>query len=511
MRTKTERAKQRLEKSTEMCRRALLSSIPLFLLFFFVSPVNGATSNGNRFGPYVEVLKTPQPTNRALKIRKFAKIPDYNGGPAKIVGMTSWKKHLYVTTSVSGGYVWKINEITKEQVLWLDVKVAMKEKGRKLLVKEKYHGGVRGIAFHPRYRKVYISVVEERTKWIPKSRYLSIPTGKRADGDSVLLEFTYHTNGKPILSSLREVFRVGLRHLDHPIKQLAFKGSFLYISHGDGSVHSTLLGSGQNGMDALGKVLRINPIQVNGKPYTIPKRNPFVNTTGFLDEIYAYGFRNPHTLCVAMYAPHDIFVSDAGRDNVEEVNIVKAGLNYGWELREGPFVNLQKGGGIKRGVQSLPDDDEKYNFTYPNIALGHYGKEGWGFSEAKQAIAGGCPIDNGSGFNGLYLFTNFPSDGQMFFSKSYEMRYRTVTKGHPNVLKSARMYRLTVLYDRTGSGNYTKYDDMRQVIRLDSTKGTNKNRADTRIGRGYLGQVYISSKQNGIIYEVLNSFPKKSS
>lgn len=489
-----------------MSRIILSSQLLLALLFLYLKEVNARRRNKN-FGRYVEVLPTPMPTNRALKIRRFANIPDYKGEPARIVGMTSWNKHLYVTTSVSGGYVWQINEITKKRVLWLDVKTAMKTKGRKLLMSEKFHGGVRGIAFHPTYRKVYISIVEKRTKRIAKSRYLSIPNGKRVGGDSVLLEFTYHSNGKPILSSLREVFRVGLRQLDHPIKQLAFKGSFLYIGHGDGSVHSTLLGTGQNGMDALGKVLRINPIQVDGKSYTIPDGNPFVNKTGFLDEIYAYGFRNPHTICVAMYPPHDIFVSDAGRDNVEEVNIVKAGSNYGWELREGPFINRRKGGGIKRGVEPLPKDDEKYNLTYPNIALGHYGKEGWGFNEAKQAIAGGCPIENGSELTGLYLFTNFPSDGKMFFAKSYEMRYETVTKGPPNKLRSARLYKLKVLFDRDGSGKYSNHNDMREVIQIDRTKRTNRNRADTRIGRGYLGQVYISNKQNGIIYEVLNSFP----
>jgi glucose/arabinose dehydrogenase len=69
-------------------------------------------------------------------------------------------------------------------------------------------------------------------------------------------------------------------------------------------------------------------------PYGIPADNPFVGQEG-LDEIYAYGFRNPYRFSFDMAGDHALYVGDAGQEMWEEVSIVEKGGNYGWNVKEG--------------------------------------------------------------------------------------------------------------------------------------------------------------------------------
>lgn len=96
----------------------------------------------------------------------------------------------------------------------------------------------------------------------------------------------------------------------------------------------------QNLASLAGKMLRINP---DG---SIPEDNPFVGSVEHLEarpEIFAYGFRNgfgmeadPDAL-----APLRIFATENGPNANDEINLVAAGLNYGWGLHQG---YAQRGG-----------------------------------------------------------------------------------------------------------------------------------------------------------------------
>ena len=70
----------------------------------------------------------------------------------------------------------------------------------------------------------------------------------------------------------------------------------MYVGTGDGGgandQHGTR-GNAQSLGSPLGKILRIDPRQSGGKPYTIPSSNPFVGRSGARGEIYSYGLRNP--------------------------------------------------------------------------------------------------------------------------------------------------------------------------------------------------------------------------
>src|SRR5688572_12634217 len=121
---------------------------------------------------------------------------------------------------------------------------------------------------------------------------------------------------------------------------------YLYISIGDGGGRDDeglghvedwyLDNAGGNGQDItqnlLGNILRIDVDR--GAPYAIPADNPFVGKAG-LDEIYAYGLRNPYRMAFDPGGSHILLSMDAGQELWEEVSVIEKGGNYGWNVKEG--------------------------------------------------------------------------------------------------------------------------------------------------------------------------------
>lgn len=76
-----------------------------------------------------------------------------------------------------------------------------------------------------------------------------------------------------------------------------------------------------------GKILRVN------RDGTIPADNPFLaETKGKYGAIWARGLRNPFTFAIRP-ASGELFINDVG-GKFEEINIGKAGANYGWPVVE---------------------------------------------------------------------------------------------------------------------------------------------------------------------------------
>ena len=134
---------------------------------------------------------------------------------------------------------------------------------------------------------------------------------------------------------------------NHNGGSLAFgHDGYLYIAIGDGGGANDVGpghfddwytpnggGNAQN-LDAnfLGKILCID---IDGaSPYVVPPTNPFVGKPG-LDEIYAFGFRNPYRMTFDMGESKALMTGDAGQSLWEEINVVNKGGNYGWNVREG--------------------------------------------------------------------------------------------------------------------------------------------------------------------------------
>jgi glucose/arabinose dehydrogenase len=112
----------------------------------------------------------------------------------------------------------------------------------------------------------------------------------------------------------------------------------LYIGVGDGGSEGDIgpgHSAGGNGQDLTklnGKILRID---VGGAaPYTIPPDNPYAHGGG-RPEIYADGLRNPWRFSWEPAGQHRLISVDVGWGRYEEVDVVVAGGDYGWPIREG--------------------------------------------------------------------------------------------------------------------------------------------------------------------------------
>ncbi len=122
----------------------------------------------------------------------------------------------------------------------------------------------------------------------------------------------------------------------------------MYISVGDGGEDFTTgeLGAENHNATYLsvlnGKILRLNP---DG---SVPISNPYVSMPGAVrcagkpyslvggpcTETFAWGFRNPFKIAFKP-GTNELYANDVGQGAWEEINIVTAGANYGWNLREG--------------------------------------------------------------------------------------------------------------------------------------------------------------------------------
>ena len=96
----------------------------------------------------------------------------------------------------------------------------------------------------------------------------------------------------------------------------------LFVTLGDRHAYRD---SAQDTNSHLGKIVRIRP---DGG---IPPDNPFVGKTGALPEIWSYGHRN-----VQGAALHPVtgklWAHEHGPQGGDEVNVVRAGANYGWPV-----------------------------------------------------------------------------------------------------------------------------------------------------------------------------------
>ncbi|NGO06457.1 PQQ-dependent sugar dehydrogenase [Streptomyces sp. HC44] len=290
----------------------------------------------------------------------------------------------------------------------------------------------------------------------------------------------------------REVLRIGFAGTIHGIQQIDFNPNarphtpdhgLLYIAVGDGGQGARNT-EPQNLSLPHGKILRIDPRgtnSANGK-YGIPARNPFTGTAGALGEIYAYGMRDPHRFSWDTGGGHRMYLGHIGEHALESVYEVRAGDNFGWSEREGPFRFEKAPTGPCARIFPLPEDDEQYGYTYPVAAYDHDPPADWNCtSDVGRAIVGGF-VYRGSDLpelRGKYVFGDIV-DGRLLFADTKDMR-----RGSKEL---ARLYDL-MLYDESG----------KRVTMRDLAGHT---RVDLRFGRDADGELYLLSKANGKIWKV---------
>ena len=182
--------------------------------------------------------------------------------------------------------------------------------------------GLLGLAFHPVFavnRRFFV-------------HYTNL------DGDTVIERYEVDADDPDVADpgSAETVLTQSQPYANHNGGTIEFgPDGYLYFGFGDGGGGGDPGDRGQGPTTLLGKFIRID---VDSLPYSIPPTNPFVGNGAVLDEIWAFGVRNPYRWSFDR-STGDMWMADVGQSAWEEINFQPAassgGENYGWSLMEG--------------------------------------------------------------------------------------------------------------------------------------------------------------------------------
>lgn len=223
--------------------------------------------------------------------------------------------------------------------------------------------GFLGLAFHPGYTNPaspgYRTLYTYNSELIPAgtSPTYPVPTTATNNYKNVVNEWKISATNANVVdpNSRREVISFGKTAGNHNGGTIAFgPDGYLYLALGDGgdandagASHIDPGGNAQNLSTPLGKMLRFDPlhpsltagstnaVSANGQ-YRIPANNPF-QEVGQVPEIYAYGLRNPYRFAFDRLNG-ELILADVGQNNIEEIDRIVLGGNYGWAIKEGDFL-----------------------------------------------------------------------------------------------------------------------------------------------------------------------------
>lgn len=238
--------------------------------------------------------------------------------------------------------------------------------------------GLLGLAFHPDYKtngKFYLFYTAPPPPGGPANDAGNTGLPKTWDNTTTISEF--HVSSDPNvadMSSERKILEEPHPQFNHDGGTLAFgPDGYLYISIGDGGNKNDIgpghvedwyaANAGGNAQDIeqnlMGNVLRIDVnSSAGGKNYAIPADNPFVGKAG-LDEVWAYGFRNPYRFSFDMGGTGSLLLGDAGQNLYEEIDLVTKGSNYGWNVKEA--THCFNAADETTGLSSCPSTDANGN------------------------------------------------------------------------------------------------------------------------------------------------------
>ena len=429
--------------------------------------------------------------------QKGVRLEQWSTIPGNIQQMTFLGDNLFFATQE--GQVWQYDSLgNRNTTAFLDV--AAQRGGVFGNNPVGVSNGLRGIAFHPDFSndsadgfgKLYSMHTESRGGTATHTLDPAWNLGNGSNVDSVLFEWSFNASGS--LTGSREVYRVQYPAGHHPGQQIVFNPTAgpgdsdygnLYLAFGDsgGIAPGSNNFSGDNVTttapqeldNVLGKIVRINPLQDSGNPFSIPSDNPFATDSNpnTLDDIWASGFRNPQTLSFDT-ATGELLVGNIGQNNVEEIELVEAGTNHGWAQREGTFEYLTPFDSNTLSEISLANRQSD-PYTYPVAQFDHINNGG------SSAIVGGYVYHgNLAGeLRGEYVFGNLSND-RLYIARSSDLT---------NDETPASILRLPLI------------DAVGDPITLGEIVGVGSGgRANIRFGQDQSGEIYVISKTNDTIY-----------
>ena len=423
-------------------------------------------------------------------IEEFASLPDVDGEAARMMLLVNEPgtdrlfvndmRGLVYTVSYDGGTVTQYLDLRDPR--WaLDVEASRRERG------------FQSFALHPQfgepgapgYGKLYAYTDTSNTA--PAADF--VPGGGGDAQDTILLEWTAEDPAAAVYDGgpPRELLRVEQPFRNHNGGQLGFNPraatgdpdfGLLYVGSADGGSGGDPLDVSQNLASILGKILRIDPLgsdSANGQ-YGIPADNPFAGdgNDGTLGEIYASGVRNPQRFAWDV-RNGNLFVADIGQNIVEEISLVTAGANLGWNDWEGSFRFLS------RRAVSLVDRRGEPGLTYPVVEYGQLDP-----LLQRSSAATGVVVYREDAIPQLadrLLFGDGPS-GEVFHVSADDL---------PDGGQDA-MHRILFRDDgQTRTFLQLIQDKVVAQGRMPAT------RADLRFGIGPEGQVFLLNKRDGVI------------
>jgi glucose/arabinose dehydrogenase len=210
--------------------------------------------------------------------------------------------------------------------------------------------GLLGLAFHPNFSE--------------SGRFFVNYTARAGGLHTVISEFRVTDDPDKADARIERILlTIPQPYANHNGGEIAFgPEGHLYLALGDGGSGNDPHGNGQSLSTLLGKILRIDIDRGNGNvPYAVPPDNPFVKKKGAAPEIWAYGLRNPWRFAFDPVTGW-LFAGDVGQRAREEIDVIKKGGNYGWNVMEGtictPGVNPKcKPKGFEPPIIDYPRSD----------------------------------------------------------------------------------------------------------------------------------------------------------
>lgn len=284
-------------------------------------------------------------------------------------------------------------------------------------------GGLLGLTLDPDFktnRMVYWAFSEPGTQ----GNLTAIAKGRLSDNEKAFEQVTV-------------IYRANPRYkgsLHYGSRLLFDKSGFLFFTTGERSDMETRPQS-QSLTSGLGKLMRIT------KDGTPAPGNPFAGQNNALPEIYSFGHRNPQGLS---FHPEtgDLWLNEFGPRGGDELNLIRAGANYGW-----PTITYgieYSGETIGSGIQQKEGLEQPVYYWDPVISpSGMTFYSGDRIAEWKNNLFISC-------LSGMHIarlvIENNKVVGEERLLANENQRFRDITQGTDGVLYAVtdqgRLYRI---------------------------------------------------------------------